>query len=319
MANGWFYPREIAQDIGLTHRQYEGLLACKPSTWRPDVAIVIDEEGQLLVNQPGRPDEPGANAQVLQQWPQLAASGVPYDVWLADDWLRDPSLAAKYRVIVCATFRKIDERRKKLFESLKRDGRTLVFLSAMGLYGGAEVTGFAPLLSKKKMSHEIRAVCAEGEDAASIMHANYLRAFYRWQDGSKYADARRVTVSETPGMKVLARYVEDGAPAVASLDEKGWRGVYICDPGGVSPGLFNRLAREGGAYVPVEKPGLQVDMNGNFISVHGLSAGRYDFRLPFPCKVTNMKSGQAQPLLGDVMRLDMDAGETCWFKLTSDK
>ena len=120
-------------------------------------------------------------------------------------------------------------------------------------------------------------------------------------------------------MKVLARYVEDGAPAVASLDEKGWRGVYICAPGGVSPGLFNRLAREGGAYVPVEKSGLQVDMNGNFISVHGLSAGRYDFRLPFPCKVTNMKSGQAQPLLGDVMRLDMDAGETCWFKLTSDK
>ena len=319
MANGWFYPQEIAQDIGLTQRQYEGLLAHKPSTWRPGVAIVIDEEGQLLVNQPGCPEEPGANALVLQQWPQLAASGVPYDVWLADDWLRNPSLATKYRVIVFATFRKIDERRKKLLESLKCGGRTLVFLSATGLYGGAEVTGFAPSLSKKKMSHEIRAVCAEGEDAASIMHANYLRAFYRWQDGSKYADARRVTVSETYGMRVLARYVEDGAPAVASLDEKGWRGVYVCDPGGVSPGLFNRLAREGGAYVPVEKSGLQVDMNGNFISVHGLLAGRYDFRLPFPCKVTNMKSGQKQPLTGDVMRLDMDAGETCWFQLSEGR
>jgi hypothetical protein len=56
-------------------------------------------------------------------------------------------------------------------------------------------------------------------------------------------------------------------------------------------------------------------MNGDFVSVHALKTGRYDFRLPFPCKVVNLKTGLAVPAAGGVVPLDLVAGETRWYSL----
>jgi hypothetical protein len=60
--------------------------------------------------------------------------------------------------------------------------------------------------------------------------------------------------------------------------------------------------------------GLQVDMNGNFVSLHALRNGRYSFRLPRKCKVVNMKTGKTVKN-GTLLELDMTAGETRWYQL----
>ena len=80
---------------------------------------------------------------------------------------------------------------------------------------------------------------------------------------------------------------------------------------------FNRFAREAGAYVPIDRSGLQVDMNGNFISLHCIIPGHYDFRLPYSAKVVNLKTGREVPTLahGLVISVDMQAGETRWYAL----
>ena len=67
----------------------------------------------------------------------------------------------------------------------------------------------------------------------------------------------------------------------------------------IMPAEFNALARAAGAYVPVEPNTLEVDMNGDFISVHALRNGTFDFKLPFPCRVYNVKSGQEEQVHGD--------------------
>jgi hypothetical protein len=79
------------------------------------------------------------------------------------------------------------------------------------------------------------------------------------------------------------------------------------------PTDFHRMVRNAGGYAPLDRPGLQVDMNGNFISVHCLIPGRYDFRLPYPAKVVNLKSGKLEPVTGNILNLELVAGETCWF------
>ena len=76
------------------------------------------------------------------------------------------------------------------------------------------------------------------------------------------------------------------------------------------------LAAGSGAYVPVEKDGVQVDMNGSFVSVHALRTGKWSFRLPFRCKVENVRSGRMEHV--DTFGLDMTAGETAWFILHRD-
>ena len=85
------------------------------------------------------------------------------------------------------------------------------------------------------------------------------------------------------------------------------------------PDALVREVREAGGYVPSDRIGLQVDMNGDFISVHCLVAGAYAFRLPFPAQVVNLRSGKPESVRNQVLPLELTAGETCWFRLRAGK
>ncbi len=126
---------------------------------------------------------------------------------------------------------------------------------------------------------------------------------------------RRGNIVEASGVEVLGRFADDGAPAIAVCRHGRARSVYVSAPAGLTPAFFNRLCRKSGAYVPVATDRLQVNMNGDFVSVHAFETGHFDFRLPFPARVTNVKSGRDEPVANGVLPLDLTAGETCWFFL----
>ena len=103
----------------------------------------------------------------------------------------------------------------------------------------------------------------------------------------------------------------------ALMDKIAAYGVktFVVQPGGYSPEFLNRFAREAGCYVATRPGGVQVDMNGDFVSVHCINPGHYDFMLPFPAKVMNARSGLEEKAPGGVLPLELSAGETCWFRL----
>lgn len=305
MGGGWFSAPEIAADIGRSLKDARAALKDEPSAWRPDAAVVADEEGFGIKRTKFKND-------ILRTQQQLfSASGVPFEFYLAEDVLRDPSLLGNTRIVVFAGMRRFDARRKAMMEKLARDGRTFVFLAESGIHGGAESTGFEVGFSTDDFDHVI--VPAEGvpfDEARGLMASTYRRFWpYRKPTGP------RGTVSEGPGVKVIARYASDSAPAIAEKVSGACRYVYVAEPSGLSPALFNRLAREAGAYVPVEAGGVQVNMSGDFISVHALKTGRFDFKLPFAAEVVNLKSGKAEMVKDGVMTLGLTAGQTCWFAL----
>jgi hypothetical protein len=90
--------------------------------------------------------------------------------------------------------------------------------------------------------------------------------------------------------------------------------VCIVKPRGLTPRMFNSLVRKAGGYVPAP-PGLQVDMNGGFISIHCLKTGRYDFKLPFWADVKNLKSDESVESVRSIT-LDLTGGETRWYNLS---
>jgi hypothetical protein len=55
-------------------------------------------------------------------------------------------------------------------------------------------------------------------------------------------------------------------------------------------------------------------MNGDFLSVHCIVPGVYDFNLPFECRVINANSGKDEAVKDGRFVLNMTAGETCWFR-----
>ena len=97
------------------------------------------------------------------------------------------------------------------------------------------------------------------------------------------------------------------------MKQKGVTVVRSEDMPSYRPDAFLKMVKDAGGYTPLDRPGLQVDMNGGFISVHCLIPGRYDFKLPCPAKVINLKSGKSEPVTGNILNLQLVAGETCWF------
>ena len=87
----------------------------------------------------------------------------------------------------------------------------------------------------------------------------------------------------------------------------------IKEPGALSAAMFNTLASKAGAYVPAPA-GLQVDMNGDFISVHCLRTGRYDFALPFRANAANLKTGERR-CGATSLKMDLFGGETRWYSI----
>ena len=93
-------------------------------------------------------------------------------------------------------------------------------------------------------------------------------------------------------------------------------GITIAEkPGGITAQMFHDLVVAAGGYAPAPAGSLQLDMNGDFIAIHCLATGRYDFKLPRPCRVRNLKSGRWEKTAGDVLPLDLNGRESCWFEL----
>ena len=310
MSGGWYYTPAIAADIRHHVREEELLSQMKPSPWRPDVAIVLDEvqilqEGENPLLRITQADENiyAASCRLF------GTSGVPHERFLADDVLRHPEILDGKKMVVIAFFRRIDDKRAALLRRLAAQGTTLVFLSETGVRGGAEESKFDVVFkSGGAFGHQVVAVPGFNENVESIMDV------YSMRERTKHITTpQRCSVKETPGVKVLARYEDDKLPALAVREDADCRRVYVCEPGGLTSGLMNRFAREAGAYVPVPRTGLQVDMNGDFISVHCLRPGTYDFKLPFDCEVLNLKTYAFEKPEGRILKLNLTAGETCRF------
>ena len=232
MSDNWFDDPGIQADIADVRKTAAKLLAAGESSWRPSVAVVVDEEGLLLCNRAGMGFSSRERWNTSEQMMVLSAASVPYDIVLAEDLLANPDAARPYKALLMAGFYRIDGARRKFIENGRRRGVKFLFASEAGICGGADA---------------------------------------------------------------LAR------------DE------VLGEPMALTPKGFNGFARAAGAYVPAEA-GLQVDMNGDFISVHCLKSGRYEFRLPFEAEVVNLKSGEKTKSARSIS-LDMTGGETRWYGL----
>lgn len=315
MGGGWWDRSELADDIGDVVKIGRKLSETKPSAWRPSVAVVYDEKGLVGWDGGTRPQNNFSHLLFPYQQRRFAASGVPYEFFLADEVMRHPSLLENSRLVVLANFRKLDEERVAFIRSLSTGGRTLLFLAETGVLGGAEDgTTFRTEYDFADRPHDIVSQ-TDRYDMLALNETLELRDLENGQWPVSSAPGPRGTVMPDSGTEILSRFKEDGKTACVIREDKDCRRIYCCEPSGVSPQAFLAFAREAKSYVPVSETGLQVDMNGDFVSVHALRNGQWTFTLPHPCKVVNLKSGKEEPVQSGTVDLRLTAGETCWFRL----
>ena len=153
----------------------------------------------------------------------------------------------------------------------------------------------------KELQEQIRSFSASGVPVETVMADDLAR---RPALGERYRIVFFANLDRTDPLR---------RKMVSHLEGKGVKCVFLSPENPLTPAQFAETAKAAGAYVPAEY-GLQVDMNGNFVSLHALRNGRYVFKLPRKCKVVNMKTGKVAKA-GTSLELDMTAGETRWYRL----
>jgi len=285
------------------------------------VAVVVDEEGLFGVEGGPKFSWPSHLYNTCEkQLRYMAIAGIPYDYYLAEDVVARPELLDKKKVVVFIFWRNFDKRRLAAVKHLFNRGQTHVFLCESGVLGGLkEATGFEVAYETHgAFSFVVRP--EPGFDAS--VKGSFEQEMIRgtgWM-GKKnelpVARGRRAMVKETAGTVAHGRF-DDERRGVAIAERRDGEATrwYISAPGGLSPEIFQRICREAGAYRPVDRPGLMVNMNGDFVSLNTLVAGRYDFRLPRKCRAVNVRSGKEERVFDGVLKLNLTPGETCWFLL----
>ena len=99
---------------------------------------------------------------------------------------------------------------------------------------------------------------------------------------------------------------------MAKMEAAGAR-LCVIPPGGLTAEAFHGFAKASGAFVAADPNVLEIDMNGDFMSVHCLVPGTHPVRLPFAARATNVKDGSRA--VGTRLDLAMTAGETRWFRI----
>jgi len=255
----------------------------------------------------------------------LKTAGVPTHGYYLRDLMRNPELP-RYKVYVFLNAYSLTEAERAFINSLKRNGAVLVwhyapgYLSedAVSVDGVSELVGMTVETDVSVARQRALAVASDDPLARDLPPlqgvGDMLRSFFTLGPAPvAYLDAQRFWVTDA-GAAPLARYASDERTAVAVRRFPDWTSVYVAAVGGLSAQLFHNIAREAGAFVATD-PGPAVDMNGSFLSLHGVRGGSYAVRLPRTCDVVEAFTGRRVAAGVKQFRIDLPAQDTQWFLL----
>ena len=309
----YFNDPEVHAEIGAVRQVRERLQQTKRRPFRPDVCVVVAETDRhyLAHDEAVIPyDEVNFNPQGLA----LAASGVPFEKhYLKDIMARKDLQDFKVYVFLQNAFLG-ETARRFIREKLQNRQRTLVWVYSSGYVGeaGKSVEAMSDLLGIHLATDEKPARRTMIMDLSGLQPfvggAEMYFTIFNWG-----APGVQPFWVEDPSAVPLARYVETQQVAAARKPQTQWTSIYIGAAQGLSDDLLNRIARDAGAYV-AGPPGQQINLSGNFASLHALRSGDYVLRLPPGCrKVLEAATGRVLARNTKEFTFPVIAQQTYWF------
>jgi len=305
MSGGWFRDDQIMSGIAEARRAFERDLKIEqPPT--ADLAVFVSEESNHFIAAPLQ----GAfrwNG-IMEQVPQLNTSGVPYRMYLQSDLGRAD--LPEHRAYLFLNAYYLSEPQRQAIDSLKRDGKLLVFVHAPGIAGAADaasaiasVTGIAvqPATGLTTMLPE---PMAGDHPLLRDLNSQLGCSPFIREPAWSVADAEA-----TP----LATYAGTDLIAAAARDFGTWKSVFVGSPG-LSNQFVHNLGEWAGCWCAAE-PGDAVYANDRIATIHAIFPGHKSLHLARPARVSDLTTGDMVADRSDRIELDMQRGETRWFAL----
>lgn len=267
------------------------------------VAVFVSDASKSYIRQ----DESLMDALVFKQLYELGALGCPFDVYRVEDLShlsRQPWLN-QYRLMIFLDAIYISEGDRKIIdESLKKDGRTLLWMYGPGMMTeeGLSVEAVEALTSFKvglqKNAGELR--------ANSVL--NGTKVWY----GDTHA-VKPIPYGADPEAEVLGWYLDTALPALMIRDWGQWRSVWSGAPA-LPAAELRTLARQAGVHLYVET-GDQVIAEKNYLTVHAGFDGEREIKLPAARKVMDAMTGEVIAVDADRFKVEMRKGQTGIWRL----
>ncbi|MEM1367721.1 MAG: hypothetical protein AAGG02_06825 [Cyanobacteria bacterium P01_H01_bin.15] len=295
----------------------------KADTFRPDVVVVRGNQ------QPHFDDRRiwAGYSQEIVEGGQLAISGVPFDQMTIQTLMQHPRRDA-YKVYLFSQNVRLNDAERAFIDSLKRDGRTLVFMGDVGYMSedGLSIDKMAELIgirartssAEQRRTPMIIQGAPYTEDALPFAGGDELyfaamkpRGFSKAPVNSRPSQAFWI---EDDAATPLMKYAEDGKTAAAMRKYDDWTSIYIAARFAIEPGVLNAIAEEAGAYVASTPGGKSLDMSGVFASIHCIKSGTYSLKLPKgKTKLRDAFTNEFLPVENGVAQLTLTAQKTYWY------
>ncbi|MGN0853773.1 MAG: hypothetical protein ACI4Q3_10425 [Kiritimatiellia bacterium] len=222
----------------------------------------------------------------LQQMGAFYRAGAPFDWYLAEDL--DAVVARNYKVVVFLDCQYLTDGQVAQVESLKRDGRTLVFFHAPGY---VSPTG----LSRDRME----SVCGmkmKPETRRGVLSAIDVQTGREWGCGLNrvvdgVGDRPRGVRHRRPGTAQRGLFLPAhgetlmtgvgelaGLPVAVRSVRQGWTGVFSAVPA-MSPDVLRRLYRAAGVHVYTPSD-VVLSANRSWVMVHTKAREAVPVQLP---------------------------------------
>lgn len=292
------------------------------STFRADVCVIERDYPSPYLSSPYTAADSANNYQAGM----LESSGVPFESHHLEDVLSKPELQ-DFKVYI---FRQnafvTGAERQQIKEKLLNKNRIIVWMNDAGYISekGKSVDEMSDLIGIKVRTDEkftrLNSVISDAnspytKNAQPFQGAGemVLAAFNTTGSSSSYVARYQPFWIEDSQATSLAKYRETDQVSMAVKKNSDWTTVYMAAPQALEPQLMWNIAEQANAFIAGDA-GQQLDMNGNFASVHGLKNGSYTLRLPpNRTRLVDAMTGKVLLAKGNSYSFEVEAGKTYWF------
>jgi len=327
---GWWYydmgryfaDPVIHQKIAETYQVAEKLNAMPKSTFKPDVCLIQRDDPDPYLSARFTAIDFGDDYQNMM----LESSGVPFEKHYLNDVLNNPQLQ-NFKVYIFQQNSFITQsQRQEVKEKLLNKNRIIVWMNDAGYISenGKSVTDMSKLIGMKINTQEkytrLNTIISDHDSALTKNVAPFqgagemLMAIFNTNGGSHSAAARYQPFwVDDSSVTVLGKYQETGQTSMAVKKFSNWTSIYLAAPQALGSQLMNNIATQANAFVAGDAD-EELDMNGNFASLHGLKNGDYHLHLP-PGKtnVVDALSGKVLSSGKPIYTFPVEAQKTYWF------
>jgi len=282
-----------------------------PNKLRSEIAVFVDEKSMFYFRY--SPDEILGHL-LRGQLLALGRMGAPYDTYLLSD-LKEEKFPDYKLYIFLNAFALNDADREIITRKLKRDGKTLVWINAAGVFNGQEMSPrYMKDLTGLPVTYDMIG------HAQVIRITNDSHPITRGMAGRLIGEANPqgplfyVSVS---GDDVLGKIKGTDKAGLVARDMGTWKSVYVATVG-LPPWLLRNIAKYAGVHVYCESNDA-VYTDGNIIAIHAQSDGKKRIKLRSKRNVYDLFRKTYVAKNVDTFDVDMSTGTTEAFRLDEAK